>query len=155
MTTEVNSPTRQIPVDAGVPLPRMGAAIDDSLLLEQGFILEPIAGRWPGDLGAVVTIGRARGNDIFLYDQTVSKLHALFRKDEEGVTWLFDPGSRNGTYCGPTRLRVGTQHRLGAGEVLSFGGVKALYKGPAALHAFLRAIASVPSKSGPQTKPRI
>lgn len=140
MTTEVNLQTLHLPVESAVAVPRVGGALDDALLLEQGFILEPIAGRWPGELGLVVTIGRARGNDIALFDATVSKLHALFRKDEEGVVWLFDPGSRNGTFVGGAKLRVGTQHRLGEAELIQLGGVKVLYKGPVALHRFLRSI---------------
>ena len=147
-TTEVQMQAIQVPMDVVTALARPSATLDEGALLDTGFILEPIAGRWPGDLGEAVTVGRARGNDIYVPDPTVSKLHAFFRRDEEGIMWLFDPGSRNGTFVGGQRLRVGTQHRLGESEQVTFGGVKTLFKVPRALHAFLK-------KAKPGSSPKL
>ena len=45
----------------------------------------------------VLTIGRDPESDIFLNDVTVSRHHARLR-NEEGVVWVEDAGSLNGTY---------------------------------------------------------
>jgi len=45
-----------------------------------------------------ITVGRAGNNDVVVPDETVSKFHAYFRKDELGRYLLQDAGSRNGTF---------------------------------------------------------
>jgi hypothetical protein len=152
LTTEVALRT-ELPMDAITAVFKAPGSIDESALIDLGFFLEPIAGRWPGEFGDVVTVGRARGNDIYIADPTVSKLHAYFRRDEEGVIWLFDPGSRNGTFVGSVRMRMGTQHKLGESEVVSFGGIRALFKQPAALQKFLRKVPTPAKGEGNLPKP--
>jgi hypothetical protein len=145
--TELALSTVSVPVESATAVHRTPPTPDETKLLEHGFFLEPVVSRWPAELSAVVTVGRARGNDLFFPDHTVSKIHALFRTDEEGVMWLFDPGSKNGTFVGTERLRMGMQHRLEDSELVAFGGIKALFKRPAALHAFLRRAAERPVKA--------
>src|SRR5438067_2079842 len=42
-----------------------------------------------------VTIGRATTNDIVIWHSTVSKLHAFFRREDDGGWLLHDAGSHN------------------------------------------------------------
>jgi hypothetical protein len=59
--------------------------------------LYPIAKR-DGSLWADrILLGRASNNDIVIRDPSISKLHAYFRTDENGATWLHDANSSNGT----------------------------------------------------------
>ncbi|WP_371830493.1 FHA domain-containing protein [Antrihabitans cavernicola] len=46
---------------------------------------------------AIITVGRHIDSDIFLDDVTVSRRHAEFRRDEDGLQ-VADVGSLNGTY---------------------------------------------------------
>jgi hypothetical protein len=149
-TTEVE--VQKLPPLEVTKVARPAPTLDENVLLDTGFVLEPIAGRWPGDLGEAITVGRARGNDIFIADPTVSKVHAFFRRDEEGVLWLFDQGSRNGTFVAGTRLKAGAQHKLGDSDAVTFGNVKTLCKSPRALHAFLKKATLQAAKSGTHPK---
>lgn len=55
---------------------------------------------------AIMTIGRAEGNDLSLpNDPMVSGTHARIVREVDHF-WLEDLGSRNGTYFGDERLRT-------------------------------------------------
>jgi serine phosphatase RsbU (regulator of sigma subunit) len=65
-----------------------------------------------------VTIGRSRENDVFLPDQWLSRHHAEICQ-REGVFFLLDLGSKNGTLL--NGVRVGEECRLHAGDVVTLG----------------------------------
>ncbi len=65
-----------------------------------------------------VTIGRARESDIFLPDQWLSRHHAEIQR-REGVFFLLDLGSKNGTLLNGERVRQ--QCRLQQGDVIALG----------------------------------
>jgi serine phosphatase RsbU (regulator of sigma subunit)/pSer/pThr/pTyr-binding forkhead associated (FHA) protein len=70
-----------------------------------------------------VSIGRARDNLLQLADESLSRRHALIRRD--GVAWTFqDLGSRNGSWVNgvevqrPVTLKPGDRIRLGSSELV-------------------------------------
>ncbi len=63
------------------------------------------------------TAGRAEENDIYLGDVTVSRHHARFIVDDEGLS-LDDLGSTNGTYVNMERR---DHARLGPGDEVIVG----------------------------------
>lgn len=88
----------------------------------------------------MITIGRARNNDIQLLAQGVSKFHAYVTY-KEGVPTLVDAGSTLGTYEGGRRLPPrGEPVALRDGAELRFGTVVATFLRPPALHAYLNAL---------------
>ncbi len=99
--------------------------------------------------GTMITVGRARNNDIAITDISVSKLHAWIRRGDgvdasaNGFS-ITDAGSRNGTFVNglevfrePKPLPVGAHLRLGLVEFQFVDG--------AGLH---RALRSAPSSTG-------
>jgi pSer/pThr/pTyr-binding forkhead associated (FHA) protein len=47
--------------------------------------------------GARVRVGRSSGCDVVLDDPLVSREHCVIERDEEGLYWLEDLGSKNAT----------------------------------------------------------
>ena len=66
---------------------------------------------------ATVTVGRHRQNDIVLNDDTVSRHHACFVRDESGIT-VSDKGSKNGTIVNAIKVE---SVRLEDGDVVRIG----------------------------------
>jgi len=71
------------------------------------------------ELGDEVTVGRAAGCGVKVDDAFTSSIHArLFRRD--GVLWVEDLGSTNGTWVNAER--IGSAVKLGKGDLLQVGG---------------------------------
>jgi len=66
---------------------------------------------------ATVTVGRHPQNDIVLNDETVSRHHACFVRDESGFT-VRDQGSKNGTIVNAIKVE---SVRLEDGDVVRIG----------------------------------
>jgi adenylate cyclase len=50
------------------------------------------------------SIGRAKGNQLVLSDEKVSRYHALIRTLDNGESWIIDLASANGTYVNQRRI---------------------------------------------------
>src|SRR5262249_16421516 len=50
------------------------------------------------------SIGRAKGNQLVLSDEKVSRHHALIRTLDNGESWIIDLASANGTYVNQRRI---------------------------------------------------
>jgi hypothetical protein len=75
---------------------------------------------------SMITIGRARNNDIVVPDALVSKFHAYFRQLDDGAWGLADAGSANGTKLGELELAPkGQPERVRSGDKIILGGVSA------------------------------
>lgn len=72
-------------------------------------------------LGPLTLIGRSPLCDVCLEsDEAVSYEHALIRYEEDGY-YLYDLGSKNGTYLDGVRLEAHTRAPLLGGEILTLG----------------------------------
>lgn len=75
--------------------------------------------QFPLDGDRILRIGRSDTNDVVLNDDRVSRNHAMLQGSEEGLFYITDCGSRNGTFVNETRatapviLRAGDQIRIG------------------------------------------
>jgi hypothetical protein len=75
---------------------------------------------------SMITVGRARNNDIIVPDALVSKFHAFFRQLDDGGWGVADAGSANGTKLGELELPPkGQPERVRPGDKITFGGVSA------------------------------
>jgi len=70
--------------------------------------------------GALITVGRARNNDVVIEHNTVSKLHVIFTKLTGG--WhVSDERSSNGTFLNGVKLTAGEKRAISEGDSLRFG----------------------------------
>lgn len=82
----------------------------------------------------LVTLGRARNNDLRLKSSQVSKMHGWLASTQDG--WkLKDHNSTNGTFHNGERLEPGLEVMLRSGDELGFGDVVALFLDTAGLQA--------------------
>lgn len=88
---------------------------------------------------SMITVGRARNNDLVVSDVLVSKFHAFFRQLDDGAWALADAGSANGTRIGEVELPPkGAPERLHAGDKITFGVSVFRFVDAAGLWAALR-----------------
>jgi hypothetical protein len=85
--------------------------------------LAPLSPRVGGHGRNVVTIGRNLGNDVILKHQSISRVHATFERQDEGLA-LTDMGSKNGSWLNGARF-TGTR-RVESGDSLKFGQIEAV-----------------------------
>lgn len=67
------------------------------------------------------TLGRAPESEIQLPDMSVSRCHASLMVDHDGLVWLTDLGSTNGTYLNGKRLAAHQTVGVRDGDRLGFG----------------------------------
>lgn len=71
---------------------------------------------------SMITVGRAKNNDVIVSDALVSKFHAFFRQLDDGGWALGDAGSANGTKVGDVELvPKGQPERVRDGDKVTFG----------------------------------
>jgi hypothetical protein len=86
----------------------------------------------------VITLGRSSSNDVWVEDQTVSRVHASFQRDD-GVWTIIDLGSRNGTFLSGRKVPDKVAVRLENGSRISFGtDVSGRFFESRALQGYLR-----------------
>lgn len=86
----------------------------------------------------MITVGRARNNDIEIRSQDVSKFHAyvMFAGPEASIT---DAGSTFGTFVRGQKLRPREDKvSLRPGDEVKLGSVRLTYHSPATFYEFLR-----------------
>lgn len=69
-----------------------------------------------------ITIGRSKTTDFHILDPTLSRVHAVIARDEQGW-YVEDQKSRNGTFIGEERV---DRARLRAGDLIVFGGTSGI-----------------------------
>jgi pSer/pThr/pTyr-binding forkhead associated (FHA) protein len=69
-------------------------------------------------------VGRAKENDLFLDDKSVSKMHASLVLDGAGKLRVADIGSTNGTYLNGERIAYGKAYEITTDDEVGFGEVK-------------------------------
>ncbi len=95
--------------------------VPQSMIVEPHYVV-PIEKRNTSDQSyTVVTVGRARSNDIVLRHPSVSKTHAMFLIDQIGALGLEDAASKNKTYVNgeiiTKRVNVETGDSIRIGSV--------------------------------------
>jgi hypothetical protein len=74
-----------------------------------------------------LSVGRALNNDIVLRSEDVSKFHAWFEMDEDGVYFVTDSQSKNRTRVNGRDLEPQWAERLCAGDRIQFGGIETIF----------------------------
>jgi hypothetical protein len=78
----------------------------------------------------VVCLGRAKNNDVVVTDASVSKLHAVFHRSDDGGWLVQDARSRNGTFLDNAPVPVDTRGeplRITSGATMRFGSVELVF----------------------------
>ncbi|MGI8786601.1 MAG: FHA domain-containing protein [Pyrinomonadaceae bacterium] len=70
-----------------------------------------------------LSVGRARENDLWIDDGSVSKLHAALVLNSDAQLMVADTGSTNGTFVNNQRIAYGKAILLSDGDNLKFGTV--------------------------------
>jgi adenylate cyclase len=83
------------------------------------------------------TLGRSAGCDLRLESLSVSRLHALVQRHEDGVYWLVDLGSRNGCFVNGRRVTV--PRALSDGDEVEVGAERLAFESPASGVTAIRA----------------
>ena len=85
----------------------------------------------------IVTLGRARESDVMIPDRSVSRRHALLKRDGDGDRFLvLDAGSSNGTSINGRNVLTrfaGPPTPLGPGDTLRVGSLEFTFAHAAAL----------------------
>lgn len=90
------------------------------------------------DFKMMVTIGRAKNNDVQIPCDDVSKFHAyVLHKPSEDKFQFADAGSTFGTEIDGERVKARVPHTLRSGMRIQFGSVDAVYYAPADFLAHL------------------
>lgn len=71
------------------------------------------------ELGALTTLGRHPDQHIQILDRVVSKEHAVIKRDLQGIYWIVDGGSRNGTSL--NGITITGPHQLNDGDAIKIG----------------------------------
>ena len=86
-----------------------------------------------------VTVGRGPENDVVVDDATLSRLHVVLMRADDGSWTVRDAGSSNGTRLDGRRLEPGKPEPLPPGSLLQAGSVRFTLHGSADLLRRLRA----------------
>jgi len=100
---ELGAMLAEIPAGTGVVVVRRGPNAGSRFFLERD----------------VTTVGRHPDSDIFLDDITVSRRHAVIRRDRDGYE-VSDAGSLNGTYVNRERVETAPLRHLDEVQVGRF-----------------------------------
>jgi hypothetical protein len=87
----------------------------------------------------IVTLGRARDNDVVVPDRSVSRRHALVKRDPKAGLLVLDAGSSNGTSVNgkPVLTKgAGPPTPLSPGATLRIGSLEFTYVHAAGLRGF-------------------
>ncbi|HEY2744705.1 MAG TPA: FHA domain-containing protein [Polyangia bacterium] len=122
-------PARTIRMEGGPELMNAIMAERRRLKTESGAKVGPVVlpvRKVQSTFPSMITVGRARNNDVVVPDALVSKFHAFFRHLDDGEWGLADAGSANGTKIGDVELAPkGQPERVRSGDKIVFGGVSA------------------------------
>jgi pSer/pThr/pTyr-binding forkhead associated (FHA) protein len=91
----------------------------------------PLKGQTFNIISVLAHVGRGQHNDIVIVEESVSDSHAKLQR-REGVWYITDLGSTNGTYIGGRRISA--EEKLATDADLRFGGVPLVFHAQMAEH---------------------
>jgi len=89
----------------------------------------------------MITVGRARNNDVCINSVQVSKIHCFLHQKDE-AWWLEDNTSTNGTLLNEDYIEGKIDRALQSGDEITFGGTATLFLDAAGLRAILELVPS-------------
>lgn len=125
---------------SGAPLPPTGRLGSEQPSGGEVVAFVTVRKRGANPFEHMITIGRARNNDICVSTNEVSKFHAYLSKRPDGVWQITDAGSTNGTFYGGRRIEARIPQELPNGDSILLASTKlTLLQGPK-LYAFLKSL---------------
>ncbi|MEZ6183919.1 MAG: FHA domain-containing protein [Planctomycetota bacterium] len=97
-----------------------------SLSAQDAFLM-PLEKTQRNPFTQLITLGRARNNDLIVNSPSVSKVHAWFLNGGPTGWFLQDNGSTNGTTHNDEQTPARTNVALRFGDTIGFGGVQAVF----------------------------
>lgn len=95
--------------------------------------------------GNMVTVGRAKNNDIVLPSSMVSKFHAYF-SNKGGQWYLTDSGSSNGTFVNSQRLSKNQAVPVNDSDTIAFGDALVFsFTRPSRLYHYINYVRNIQS----------
>lgn len=91
----------------------------------------PLKGQKFPVISVLANVGRGPHNDIVIVEESVSDSHAKLQR-RDGVWYVTDLGSTNGTFIGGRR--IATEEKLPIDADIRFGGVPLMFRAQAAEH---------------------
>jgi pSer/pThr/pTyr-binding forkhead associated (FHA) protein len=92
----------------------------------------PMKGQTFSLVSVLANVGRGPHNDIVIVEESVSDSHAKLQR-REGVWYVTDLGSTNGTYIGGRR--IASEEKLTSDADIRFGGVPLVFRATVTEHA--------------------
>jgi len=89
----------------------------------------------------IVTIGRASNNDVVIPDPSVSRMHAMVKRGDDGIFLMLDAGSSNGTTINGNSVLArgnGPPSQFKPGDNLRLGRVEFTFVDAPSLQDFVR-----------------
>ena len=124
------SPAASAPSPAPVaaptpPTPSAAPAPRQALASLEVVGTSPMKGQTFSVISVLANVGRGPHNDIVIVEESVSDSHAKLQR-RDGVWYVTDLGSTNGTYLGGRRIAA--EERLATDTEIRFGGVPLLFR---------------------------
>jgi len=85
-----------------------------------------------------ISVGRARNKDIVLRHASVSKFHAWFEVDDDGVVQVVDAESKNLTRVNGAPVPPRSKAPVTSGDIVHFGAIECVLASPSTLWKCLR-----------------
>lgn len=96
------------------------------VILRDGGVNEKELTFKPG--GKRLSVGRGSDNELYINDQSVSKIHAALLVNREGTLLVADTGSTNGTFINGRRIAYGEARQIEDGDVVGFGDIEVRFR---------------------------
>ena len=95
--------------------------LDKDLATRPDLLVTPLVKKEENLFPSRICVGRTRNNDLVIPHARISKFHAFFTRSDDGMWFVTDAGSTNGTYLDGKRLTPKRRARLEDRAIVSFG----------------------------------
>ncbi len=95
--------------------------LDKNLSIRPDLLVTPLVKKEENLFPSRICVGRTRNNDLVIPHARISKFHAFFTRSDDGLWFVTDAGSTNGTYLDGKRLPPKRRTPLEDRTIVSFG----------------------------------